>query len=219
MNVQRKAAGVVLVVQRARRIGSIAGVAVAVVVGLAGCSSDSDSAADDKKSSATGSPAADADKPADDASVPSQDSAADQSTAEGTVAAWVTAVIKGEPKEACLLMAEPATGSAPAKVGNEEMCADGAPERKQIEKNLGQIRESFTPETPTDDPKVDVAKVPATGDKVEIPADKITIDGQTLEKVILAQSTGVTADQLDVKVQSSKIKDAWYVTNLDLGIG
>ncbi|MEU9188973.1 hypothetical protein AB0D14_31410 [Streptomyces sp. NPDC048484] len=218
MNVSRKAVGVVLVNQRARRVGSIAGAAVAAVVGLAGCSDDADPAAD-KKSSANSSPTADAEKPGDDASASSSASDADQSTAEGAVAGWVTAVIKGQPEEACLLMAEPATGSKPAQVGSEAKCGEDAPERKEMEATLGQFRESFTPKPPTDDPKVEVTQPPATGDKVEVPADKITVDGQTLDKIVLSHSTGVTADQLDIKVESSKIKDVWYVTNLDFNIG
>ncbi|MDQ0779610.1 hypothetical protein QF026_008076 [Streptomyces aurantiacus] len=220
MNVHRKAAGVLLVDQRARRIGSIAGVAVAAVVGLAGCSDDKDSASDEKSSasssSASSSPASDAEKTGDDASASSGASAADQSTAEGAVAAWVAAVIKGEPKDACLVMADPAADSKPAKVGSEETCADDAPERKQMDKTLGSIRESFTPEPATGDPKVDVTKVPPTGDTVVFPADKINIDGQTLKEVVLSHSTGVTADQLEVSVQAGKIEDAWYVTNLKI---
>ncbi|WP_328498625.1 hypothetical protein OHS59_42220 [Streptomyces sp. NBC_00414] len=203
--------------QRARRISSITGAALAAVVALGGCSSDSDSDAD-KKSPASGSPAADK-KPDSDASASSPASAADRSTAEGAVAAWVTAVVKGEPKDACLVMAEPASGSKPATVGSEKTCADDAPERKQIDATVKQLGESFTPEPPSDDPKVEVAEVPAKGDTVEFPAEKITIDGQTLDEIVLSHSTGVTADQLDINVQSSKIEDSWYVTNLDFNIG
>ncbi|MFI6340867.1 hypothetical protein [Streptomyces sp. NPDC050535] len=201
-----------------RRTGSIAGVAVAVVMGLAGCSSDTDSAAD-KKSSASGSPAADVEKSGDDATASPPASVADQSTAEGAVAAWVTAVIKGQPKEACLVMAEPASGSTPAKVGSEETCGDDVPERKEMDENLGRFRESFTPKPPTDDPKVEIEPAAATGDKTEIPADKITVDGQTLDAIVLSHSTGLEADQLDINVESSKIEDSWYVTNLDFNIG
>ncbi|MFJ4831919.1 hypothetical protein ACIP79_18705 [Streptomyces sp. NPDC088747] len=200
-----------------RRTGSIAGVALAVVVGLAGCSSDKDSAAD-KKSSASGTPAADVEKSGDDAPASPSASAADQSTAEGAVAAWVTAVIKGQPKEACLVMAEPASGSTPAKVGSEETCADGAPQRKQLDKNLDGFRESFTPEPPTDDPQVEI-DMTVGGDKAEIPADKIIVDGQSLDKIVLSHSTGLEAGQLDINVEADKIEDLWYVTNLDFNIG
>ncbi|MET7685989.1 hypothetical protein [Streptomyces sp. NPDC005423] len=85
--------------------------------------------------------------------------------------------------------------------------------------NIGRIRTSFTPKPPTDDPKVEVAHVAPTGDEVVTPAEKVTVDGQTLDKVILSHSTGVKADQLDVKVHSTKIEDAWYVTDLDFNIG
>ncbi|EFL21654.1 hypothetical protein SSOG_01366 [Streptomyces himastatinicus ATCC 53653] len=78
---------------------------------------------------------------------------------------------------------------------------------------------SFTPKQSTGDPKVEVAKTPATGDKVMVPADKITVDGQTLDKVMVSNSTGVKQGQLDMKVEASKIKDAWYMSNLDFNIG
>ncbi|MFJ2261734.1 hypothetical protein ACIOKD_25930 [Streptomyces sp. NPDC087844] len=204
--------------QRARRISSIAGATLAAVVALGGCSSDTDSDSE-KKSTASGSPAADEKKPDSDASASSPASAADRTTPEGAVAAWVTAVIKQQPKDACLVMAEPAKGSTPAKVGSEETCGDDAPDRKQIDATVKQLGESFTPEPPSADPKVEVAKASAAGDTVEYPADKITVDGQTLEKIVLSHSTGVTADQLDIKVQSSKIEDSWYVTNLDFDLG
>ncbi|MFF3484645.1 hypothetical protein ACFYXC_15430 [Streptomyces sp. NPDC002701] len=209
----------VLVDQRARRVGSIAGAAVAAVVGLAGCSSDDGDSAADKKPSASSSPEAGAEKSGDDSPASSPASSVDRSSAEKAVAGWVTAVIEGRPEDACLLMAEPAAGSKPAQVGDEATCGDGAPQRKQIEQSIGQFRESFTPEPPSEDPKVEVTKAPATGDTVKIPAEEITVDGQTLDKIVLSHSTGVTADQLDIKVQSSKIEDAWYVTNLDFDIG
>ncbi|MGC5562352.1 hypothetical protein ACPYPG_05845 [Streptomyces sp. FR-108] len=204
--------------QRARRVSSIAGATLAAVVALGGCSGDTDPSPE-KKSTASGSPAADAKKPDSDASASSPASAADQSTAEGAVAAWVAAVVKQQPEEACLVMAEPAKGSTPAKVGSAETCGEGAPDRKQIDATVKQLGESFTPKPPSADPKVEVAKAPAGGDTVEFPADKITVDGQTLEKIVLSHSTGVTADQLDIKVQSSRIEDSWYVTNLDFDIG
>ncbi len=204
--------------QRAGRIGPVAGIAMAAVVALAGCSDDAEPAAD-KNPSVSGSSAAGAERPAEESPAPAGASQVDRSTAEAAVAAWVTAVVKGEAEDACLVMAEPAAGSGPARVGSAETCGDGAPERKQMEKSIGQFRESFTPEPPTDDPKVEVAKTPATGDEVKIPADRITVDGQPLDKIVLSHSTGVEEGLLDIKVESSRIEDLWYVTNLDFDIG
>jgi hypothetical protein len=194
------------------------GVLVAAVMALAGCSSGSDAA--EKEARPGNSPTAGSGKsPGDEQGGASHASGADQSTAEGAIAAWVTAVVKNQPKEACLLMGEAATGSTPARTGTESTCDSSSPEGKQIQKNLGRFRESFTPDPPSADPKVEVAEVPATGDETVVPADKITVDGQTLDKIILSHSTGVESGQLDVKVHSSKIEDRWYVTNLDFHIG
>ncbi|MEY7976149.1 hypothetical protein AB8O53_07415 [Streptomyces pilosus] len=208
---------------RQRSVGWVAGgMLMAAVMALTGCSSDSD--AGEKETRSGGSPTADAgEAPGSgqrDASDAPQASAADQSTAEGTIAAWVTAVVTNQPKEACLLMGEAAAGSTPARAGTEATCDTDTPEGKQVQQNLGQLRESFTPDPPSADPEVEVAETPATGDgTVVVPADGITLDGQTLDKIILSRSTGLEPGQLDVKVHSSKIEDRWYVTNLDFDIG
>jgi hypothetical protein len=222
---RERTAGTVLVSHRKRTVGWIAGGALAATVaGVTGCSSDSDPAAD-KKPTASSSSAADAENAENaekgkqkDGSA-AQPSAGGQSTAEGAVAAWVTAVIKGEPKQACLLMGEPATDSSPARAGTAERCDSDDPEVRQMQDSLGEFRTSFMPEPPTDDPKVEVAAVQATGGKAVVPAKKVTVEGKTLDKIILSHSTGVEAGQLDVNMESTKIDDSWYVTNLDFNIG
>jgi hypothetical protein len=216
LRVWREAVEVVLVDQRTRRVGAIAGAVVAAAVGLSGCSDDTDPG-ERQKQSATGSPVDEKSEPADEASSPV--SGVDRSSAEKAVAGWVTALIKGEIEKACLLMAEPAKGSKPAQVGSEKTCGDDAPARKRMQATLGQFKESFTPDPPSDDPQVEVTQASATGDKVTVPAAKINVDGQALDKIVLSHSTGVTQDQLDIKVESSRIEDSWYVTNLDFNIG
>ncbi|MEU4655764.1 hypothetical protein AB0G32_17760 [Streptomyces sp. NPDC023723] len=206
---------------RGRRAGWLAAVALtATAAGLTGCSSESDSA-DGDKPSASDSSAASASASAS-ASAPDAGSAAaaDQSTPESTVAAWVAAVVKGETKDACLLMGEAASGSTPAQSGSEETCADNSTQGKQIQQSVAQFKESFTPDPPTTDPKVEVAEAAgAAADKAVFPADQVTIDGKTLEEVIVANSTGVDAGALDVKIEAGKLDDAWYVTNMDFNIG
>lgn len=197
-----------------RRASSIAAVVLASVVALAACSGSKESAADNA-SSETVSAGAKAPKPSENTSAPATE--ADQSSAESVVAAWVAAVIKGEMKESCLLMAD--AEATPAKVGSEEICGDKAPLRKEMEEIFKSYREAFTPDPPIDDPQVKVAEVVAPGDKAEIPSDKIAVNGQSLNKIVLSHSTGVTEDELDIKVESSKIGDIWYVTNLGFHIG
>ncbi|WP_328437826.1 hypothetical protein OHA71_12565 [Streptomyces sp. NBC_00444] len=198
------------------------GALAAMAAGVTGCSSDTGSAAD-KEPAASSSAPADSEKAnkekQQDGSAAAQPSAVRQSTAEGAVAAWVTAVIKGQPEQACLLMGEPAADSSPARAGTPSRCNSNAPEVRQMQKNIGKFRTSFMPEPPTNNPKVEVATVPVTGDKAMVPADKVTVDGQPLDKIILSHSTGLDSGQLDVKMESTKIADAWYVTNLDFNIG
>ncbi len=214
----------VLVSDRHRSVGWKAGtMAIAAAIALTGCSSDSDAGDEEPRPSDSRTAADPGGSPGSEqegASDAPQTSAADQSTAEKAIAAWVTAVVTNQPKDACLLMGEAATGSTPARAGTESTCDSDSPEGKQIQQNLGQLQESFTPDPPSADPEVEVAETPAVGDgTVKVPADKITIDGQTLDKIILSHSTGLDSGQLDVKVHSSKIDDRWYVTNLDFDIG
>ncbi|MFJ7075065.1 hypothetical protein [Streptomyces sp. NPDC098781] len=206
--------------RRKRTIGLIAGAVLVVTVGgITGCSkdSDSDSAAEDK-------PGASSSSAPDPGQTPGGDSTAQpvvsgRPTAEEAVGTWVTEVIKGRPKKACLVMAQPADGSAPAQVGNPKTCNSDAPDVKEMRKNIGRFREAFTPKPPTGDPEVEVAEVAAKGGKAVVPAEKVTVDGQTLDKVILSNSTGLEPGQLDVSMESTEIKGAWYVTDINFDVG
>ncbi|MDH6553796.1 hypothetical protein M2162_007893 [Streptomyces sp. SAI-041] len=206
----------VLVDQRTRRVGALAGAVVAALVGLTGCSDETEPS-EAQKQSASGSPVDATSESADADASPA--SGVDRSSAENAVAGWVAALVKGEIEQACLLMAEPADGSEPAQVGSEKTCGDDAPERKRMEATLGRFKESFTPDPPSDDPKVEVTQAAGSGDKVTVPAARINVDGQALDKIVLSHSTGVTQDQLDIKVESSRIEGSWYVTNLDFNVG
>src|ERR1044072_1385533 len=202
---------------RNKTIGGIAGaVVVAAVAGVTGCSKEESGA--EKKPEASSSSAAGPEK-TQQGEKQGESPQASRSSAEGAVGAWVTAIVKGQPKQACLVMAQPAKGSSPAQVGTPKRCNSNAPDVRKMEESVGRLRASFTPKQSSGDPKVDVAKVPATGDKTLVPADKITVDGQTLDKAILSNSTGLKPGQLDVKVESTKIEDAWYVTNFDMNLG
>lgn len=200
-----------------RRTGGLltGGLLTAALVGLTGCSDGTDSTeADDKPTASSASTARPTPTP-----TAAQDTSAAQSSPEEAVAAWVTAVVKGDAEQACLLMAEAGTGSSPAVIGSAETCADDSAQGRQIKQSVGQFKESFTPDPPTADPKVEVTEATPTGDKATYPADKISIDGQTLADVIVSNSTGLKPDQLNVSVESSKLNDAWYVTNMDFDIG
>ncbi|PGH47905.1 hypothetical protein [Streptomyces sp. Ru87] len=209
---------------RTRNVGWIAGGALAAAVILTGCSGDTGSASDasDKEPAASSTAEAGAGSAGEgkqEDAAASQGSGVDRSTGEKAVATWVAAVVKGEPEEACLVMGEPAEGGAPAQVGSEAMCEGDGTKAKQMEQGIGRFRESFTPDPPTDNPKVEVAHVPASGGTAVFPADKITVDGQRLDKIILSNSTGLDAGELDVQLQSTKIEDEWYVTDVGFDIG
>ncbi|MDJ1137620.1 hypothetical protein [Streptomyces iconiensis] len=217
---------------RKRNVGRIAGAVLAVsVLGVAGCSNDADSG--EKEPAAKGSTApqdSDDGKGSNDSkdsgggketgsSEPPQAAGTPHSTAQEAVASWVGAIVKGQPKKACLVMAGPTSGSSPAQVGNPKRCNSNEPDVVKMRDGAGRFREAFSPKPPPSNPKVEVAKTPVADGKTVVPADKVTIDGQSLEKVILSNSTGVKEGQLDVKVHAAEIKNAWYVTDFDLSVG
>lgn len=205
---------------RNRTVSRVTGaIVVAAVLGVTGCSDDSDSDAD-KKPAASKSSESEAepepDKTEEEGSNPSD---VPQGTPEEAVETWVSAVIEKQPAKACLVMAEPAKGSTPAEVGSPELCNGKSAKGREMQESIGRFRESFTPKGSTGKPTVEVAPPTVNGDKAVIPADKITVDGQTLDKVILSNSTGLKPGDLDVKFETTKIKDVWYVTNMDFNIG
>jgi hypothetical protein len=192
---------------RIKAVRRIAGAALVVIAaGVTGCSKGTDSGAHEKP--AAGGPTA--------APAPS---ATRESTAEGAVAAWVTAIVEGRPRQACLVMAFRATDASPARAGTPAMCDGDTPEVRKTLDTVGKLRTSFTPTGSTGDPQVTVAQVPVTGDRAVVPADRVTVDGQTLDKVVLSHSTGLKPGQLHVKTESTRIDGAWYVTDFDLHIG
>ncbi|MER5936895.1 hypothetical protein ABT121_06170 [Streptomyces sp. NPDC001928] len=208
---------------RKKTSGWIAGVAlVAAATVLSGCSDNGgDGEAVKDKPSAQGSGAADQDKGGTEGNGKEtpQSGAGAHSTPEEAVATLVAAIIEGDKKQACLVMGTPATGSKPAKANTEAICESDSPEVKQMGDMLERFRTSFTPKESSGDPQVDVADVAETGGKAVVPADKITVDGQTLDKVILSHSTGLEDGQLDVKFDATEIDGPWYVTNMDFGVG
>jgi len=203
-----------------RAVGWLAGVVlVAGCAGVTGCSNGEGSTAEHKNSGAEHKSSSAEKTPTAKSSPSSPRSATRRSSAEGAVAAWVTAVVKDRPREACLVMADPAEDSAAARVGTPATCNRNTPKGRQMLDSIGRFHASFTPKHATGDPKVRVAEVQATGDEAVVPADKVVVDGQTLDKVILSNSTGLEPGQLDVKMESTRIKGAWYVTNLDFNVG
>ncbi|AOR36054.1 hypothetical protein BFF78_37850 [Streptomyces fodineus] len=205
---------------RQKSTGWIAGVVLAAAVTtLSGCTDNKGAATD--KPSAHGSAAAHpgARETGSAGTKPQRPGAGDQSTPEAAVATLITAIIDGDTKQACLVSGTPATGSAPAKVGTKSMCESDSPEVRQMGDMVKRLRVSFTPKKPSGDPKVTVSQVSENGGKAVVPADKITVDGQTLDAIILSHSTGLKPGQVNVKFDATKIAGPWYVTNMDLAIG
>ncbi|GAA0918845.1 hypothetical protein GCM10009574_045290 [Streptomyces asiaticus] len=196
-------------------VGWIVGICVmAAGSALVGCSADSTKAEDTKSTKGTKGPASTA------SATPSpKGQSGDQSTAQGAVATWVTAVVEDRPKEACLVMATPAGDGSPAKPGTEARCGGKGPEAQQIKAQIHRMHTSFTPDQPKNPPTVKVAEVPVTGKKATVDGEQITVDGRTLKAIVLSHSTGVEKDQVGIRIEAGVVEGRWYVTNLGLSVG
>ncbi len=202
-------------------VGWIVGICVmAAGSALVGCSADSTKAEDTKSTKSTKG-AKGTKGPASTASAtPSpKGQSGDQSTAQGAVAKWVTAVVEDRPKEACLVMATPAGDGSPAKPGTEARCGGKGPEAQQIKAQIHRMHTSFTPDQPKNPPTVKVAEVPVTGKKATVDGEQITVDGRTLKAIVLSHSTGVEKDQVGIRIEAGVVEGRWYVTNLGLSVG
>lgn len=199
-------------------VGWIVGICVmAAGSALVGCSADSTKTEDTKGTKATKSTKG----PASTASAtPSpKGQSGDQSTAQGAVAAWVTAVVEDRPKEACLVMATPAGDGSPAKPGTEARCGGKGPEAQRMKEQIHRMHTSFTPDQPKSPPTVKVAEVPVTDKKATVDGDQVTVDGRTLKAIVLSHSTGVEKDQIGIRIEAGVVEGRWYVTNLGLSVG
>ncbi|TDC05497.1 hypothetical protein E1265_35410 [Streptomyces sp. 8K308] len=49
--------------------------------------------------------------------------------------------------------------------------------------------------------------------------EQITVEGQTLQDVVVANSTGVEPGQIGIGVEATEIDGLWYVTDMSLSFG
>jgi hypothetical protein len=142
------------------------------------------------------------------------DQAGRPATGQQVLADWVGAVIAGDYKRACTDMAD--VSASPPKVYTAATCDPANAEIKTMERVLKGLRETFTPANSTGKPEVQVTGPAPTGDSATIAADKITVNGKTLDEVVLANSTGVKPGETNITFGVSKVEGGWYVTDFNL---
>ncbi|UOZ04935.1 hypothetical protein [Amycolatopsis sp. WQ 127309] len=137
-------------------------------------------------------------------------------TAEQALARWIGAVVSGNFDQACSVMAD--AEQTPPKVFSPETCAGQDETMKSVHKVLDGLRTAFTPDNAANPPEVEIAGPAATGDSAKIAADRISVEGKTLDDIVLSHSTGVQPGQTNITFSLRKLEEAWYVTNFDLKI-
>jgi hypothetical protein len=149
---------------------------------------------------------------------------------------WLKDIIGQHYQDACLLSALPAGGvptsqaqasaaasAAPVAPTTSSCAADftkPGPMGVSAQGMLSRIRADFVPTTgSTGEITVKVAAVTPTGASATIDGRQITVDGQRLDEIVAAHSTGVTASQINLNFPMSRIGGSWYVANFNLNIG
>ncbi|MCX4725771.1 hypothetical protein [Streptomyces sp. NBC_01306] len=140
-----------------------------------------------------------------------------QPTVSSAVGAWVDAVIAKDAKRACLVSAEPGSGSSPAKAMTPQTC--DATTTQQMAVGLKSMSKAFTPQNASGKPTVKVNAPTPQGDKAVVPAAKIIIDGKPLRAIMLSRSHGVDPKSFKAKVEAVKINEKWYVGDFGSGSG
>ncbi|UCM88124.1 hypothetical protein [Streptomyces marincola] len=208
----------------ARRAGGICVLAAAAALTMTACSDDSGDSADDsqdtgesQQSDATeesgGSEQSDA--PADEAGGAPEGEGGGGATADEAVATWIAAIIENEPVDACLVMGTPGADGTPT-ANTAELCAEGGAGSGE---GVAAFREAFSPEGTGAPPVVEVAGDAAASGTATFDGEQITVDGQTLQDIVVSNSTGIEAGQIGLEVESTEIDGAWYVTDINLSFG
>ena len=206
----------------AARTAGVGAAALAAAIGLAGCGSGGGSGAAAGSHSAG---VATSTSPSAGASNSDSGSAASMADPTAALQAWVTNVIEGNYSQACLESTGMPTGSATSSTAapSAAVCADPTKiiaDGQSIASALSRLRTLFTPAgAESGSPDVQVTPIKASGNSVTYDARGITVDGQELDKIVVAHSSGVTAQQLDLTFPMTEINGSWYVANFNLQIG
>lgn len=193
---------------------TIAGGMAALLVGLAGCSSSTHG------STAAGTSTSASTNTARAGSAPEH-----PGTAHGVLADFVAAIVDKDYSRACLDMAAPTSSAtnSPLKPATATQCSAGATASADGVSPLDSLRalhESFTPKNATGQAMVSVSGGDASGSNspITIHANQIAVDGQSLLKVVVSHSTGVTTSNADLSFVMTMVGGAWYVSDMNIDI-
>jgi hypothetical protein len=99
------------------------------------------------------------------------------------------------------------------------MCEGDSPAAEQARQGVSAFHASFTPRDAGASPVVEVAESPQSGGTAAFDGQQVTVDGQTLEDVVVANSTGVEPGRIALGIVATEIDGRWYVTDLSLSFG
>ena len=215
---QRLEQGTYRIGRAAARSTAVGAAALAAAIGLAGCGSSGGTGTGTGSHSVGVSSSA---SPSDGAS----DAAASLSDPTTALQAWVTNVIEGNYTQACMESTgmPTATETSSTSAPSATVCADPTKpiaDGQSLASTLDKLRNIFTPVgAKSGSPDVHVTPIKASGDSATYDARGITVDGQQLDDIVVAHSSGVTAQQLDLTFPLTRIDGSWYVANFNLQLG
>jgi len=83
---------------------------------------------------------------------------------------------------------------------------------------LTHLHDNFTVDGITPRSSITVATAHVTGTSATVSGTDIHVSGTTLTSLIVAHSTGVKPGQFSISFKLSRIRGAWYVTDMNMNI-
>lgn len=127
---------------------------------------------------------------------------------EIAISTYLTDVIEGNFRGACLMMGLPADDGAPPQPRGQTVCANEARD-PQIRAAVMGIAKTVTPaDAVKATTTVAVHRLPAAGTSVTASDTQVTVDGRPLHDVVAANTRGAEST---VSFQAVRISDRWFV--------
>ncbi len=185
---------------RIRAIGPLAG-ALAILFCASACAGGAPSTA----SSGSSSPA-----------TPGTAAAVNRSTPDAVLTHWLRQVVRADYGRACQDMGRAAGGAAgtaaPAPY-SATACASRSFGPASV---LAHLHGNFTVDGITPRSSITVATAHVTGTSATVSGTDIHVSGTTLTSLMIAHSTGVKPGQFSISFTLSRIRGAWYVTDMNM---
>lgn len=146
---------------------------------------------------------------------PGTAAAVNHSTPGAVLTDWLQRVVRGDYARACQDMggARSSTGAPAPYVAAACSSTSFGPDSP-----LALLHDDFTVDGITPRSSITVATAHVTGTSATVSSTDVHVSGRTLTSLMAAHITGVKPGQFSILFQLSRIRGAWYVTSMNMGL-